>query len=48
MFLKKLVSKLQNEKISYESLKNITISLMVKDGHKPEGMKKVIEQIENT
>ena len=45
--LKKLVSKMQHQKISYESLKNITIILMAKDGYKPEGMKKIIEQIHN-
>ena len=43
--LKKLVSKIQNKKISYESLKNITITLMVKDEHKPKGMEEIIEQI---
>ena len=43
--LRKLVSKIQKKRISYESLKNIIISLMAKEEHKPEGMQKIIDQI---
>lgn len=44
--LKNLVSKFQG--FSYENLRNIIISCMAKEQHKPKGMKKVITQIIDT
>ena len=49
--LTRLVSELNTtfsgEKLSYKNLRNNVISIMAKREHKPEGMKKVIEEINN-
>ena len=48
--LKKIVVEInkqnKNENFSYKTLRNNTISLMAQENHKPEGMQKIIQQIE--